>query len=413
LPPGQRLAGVFSTPPPAPQAVAAVSAPPVAPAPVAAPAAPEPALEPPSVEPLVQPTAEPIVTAPVVDDSVVEPPVAPAQSELPPPPAAEAPSPPALPPSLPQPLPTDVGFVPPQPAAGALPWSVRVAALQKRVTESVPPRWVEIARQYPVLWLVVAPVVLALLLILIVAAFEPEPRPEAVRARAMSSAAPAMHATAEPARAPTSAVVRDELDGAALAALEGKAAGSLTVKELLLLNQGRARQKRTAAKALSEKLQADPALVKDAAVQGELLRFATDPDTASDALSAMAQAQSPIGPDLLYEVWTSRAIAPGTAELARSMLYSRDVRPGVSPALAVALELRGADGCEAVQAALPKTHSDGDARALPSLIKLTSRRGCGAKKRDDCYACLRSQTKQIIAATRAAKARRAPSYPAP
>jgi hypothetical protein len=47
------------------------------------------------------------------------------------------------------------------------------------------------------------------------------------------------------------------------------------------------------------------------------------------------------------------------------------------------------------------------------LIKLTSRRGCGAKKRDDCYACLRSRTKQIIASTKAAKGRSAPSYPAP
>lgn len=302
--------------------------------------------------------------------------------------------------------------MPPEPAAAA-PWSVRIAALQARVIESVPPRWVEVARQYPVLWLAVAPVVSALLLIVIVAALQPEPRPEAVRARPVSSSSPATHATVEPARAPTPAVVSDELDGTALAALAGKAVGSLSVKELLLLNQGRARQKRASARALSEKLQADPTLVKDAAVQGELLRLAADPDTAADALSTMAQAQPPIGADLLYEVWTNRAIAAGTAELARSLLYSRDVRPGASPALAVALELRAADSCEAVQTALPKTQSEGDARALPSLIKLTSRRGCGAKKRDDCYACLRAQTKQIIASTKAAKARRAPSYPAP
>ena len=93
------------------------------------------------------------------------------------------------------------------------------------------------------------------------------------------------------------------------------------------------------------------------------------------------------------------------------MLLSRDVRPNASPALAVAIALRSAETCEAVQSALPKARSDGDRRALYLLTKLNSRRGCGDKKADDCYACLRSQTKEVIAATNAVKRRDPPSYP--
>lgn len=348
--------------------------------------------------------------ASAVEDTI-EPAAASAQSELPPPPAAVL-APQALPSSPPHPQPTATNRAAFEPSTAAASLPERIAALRARVAESVPPRWVEIARQYPVLWLVVAPVCLALLLILIVIAAEPERPAQAVQPKPALSSAPATQATVAPARAAPPAS-HDELDGAALAALESKPADSLSVQELLLLNRGRAQQKRNAARALSTKLHENPALIEDTSVQRELLRFAADPDTAAGALAAMAQARAPIGPDLLYEVWTNRAMPTGSAELAHALLYSRDVRPGASPALAVALELRGAEGCEAVQAALPKTQSEGDARALPSLIKLTSRRGCGAKKRDDCYACLRSQTKQIIASTKAAKERRAPSYPAP
>jgi hypothetical protein len=180
----------------------------------------------------------------------------------------------------------------------------------------------------------------------------------------------------------------------------------------MVLNEGRAMRKRQQADALSLKLQTDPELAKDTAVQAELLRLAADPDTAATALAAMAQARSAIGADLLYEAWTSRSLPSASEELARSLLYSRDVRPHASPALAVALELRGAESCEAVQAALPKALSDGDRRSVSALAKLNARRGCGENKAHDCYACLRSQMKPVVTAIAKAKGRRPPRYPA-
>jgi hypothetical protein len=158
----------------------------------------------------------------------------------------------------------------------------------------------------------------------------------------------------------------------AAVALSGRDPASLSVDEILLLNESRVERKRSDAQALSQKLQAQPELAKDASIQAKLMRFAADPDTAADALVTMARAPAPVGPDLLYAVWLSRSSAPGTAELARSLLDSREVRPAASPALAVALALREADTCDAVRAALARTQIDGDDRAMPALVELSS-----------------------------------------
>jgi hypothetical protein len=99
-----------------------------------------------------------------------------------------------------------------------------------------------------------------------------------------------------------------------------------------------------------------------------------------------------------------------TTELARSLLYSPEVRPQASPALAVALDLRLAESCEQYQAVLPNALKDGDRRALHLLAKLTPKHGCGAKKRDDCYACLRAKSDELSATINAVKSRRAPTF---
>jgi hypothetical protein len=283
----------------------------------------------------------------------------------------------------------------------------RLETARTRAVDSIPPRWIEVARQYPVLWMVVAPLALGLLLIIVLLALQPEPPPQvALAGAATSAAAPPPSVGAARASAPPD----DKPKTLAAAGLEGKTPDQLSVEELLLLNESKAQHKREDAKALSRKVQEQPEVVKDQAVQAQLLRFAADPDTAADALGAMAQARSAIGADLLYEVWTSRSLPSTTTQLAHTLLLSRDVRPQASPALAVAIALRDADTCEAVQTTLPKARNEGDRRSLYLLTKLNSRRGCGEKKADDCYACLRAQTKEIIAATNAVKRRDPPSY---
>ena len=112
----------------------------------------------------------------------------------------------------------------------------------------------------------------------------------------------------------------------------------------------------------------------------------------------------------MYEVWTSRTVPFAISELAGALLSSRGVRVGASPALAAALELRTAKTCDAVQSALPHVRAEGDRRSLAPLGKLGSRRGCGADKSEDCYACLRAEMKQVNATIEAVKRRKAPSF---
>lgn len=231
-------------------------------------------------------------------------------------------------------------------------------------------------------------------------------QPVAVPAPAPASATPVAAAVSAPAATPKPAA-------SAPALLGQRAAETLSAAELLRLADARVEQEREAARALSQKLSDKPALAQDKATQAELLRLVADPDTAHEGLATMAQLPTPIGADLLYEVWTSTAVKNGTTELARTLVYSADVRPRASAGLAVALELRAAESCEAFKLALPKALKDGDRRSLIPLNKLKSKRGCGPKKNQDCFACLRDQGDELAATISAVKARHPPSYPAP
>jgi hypothetical protein len=261
--------------------------------------------------------------------------------------------------------------------------------------------------------MVVAPVVLALLLISVLWIVSPPPRAEAPVSRRASEGAAAT-ATPAAADAPAAHHAEPEAQPAVdITALEAKPPSSLSAGEVIQLNEGRALQKRQAARALGAKLHEQPDLAGDTATQKELLRLAADPATASDALAAIAHARAPIGADLLFEIATSKTVATETSRLAAELLGSVDVRPTASPALAVALDLRAVEECEAAGALLSRAEAEGDRRSLPGLAKLGSRRGCGAKKAQDCYPCLRGRTKELLAAQKATKSRAAPTYAAP
>jgi hypothetical protein len=182
-----------------------------------------------------------------------------------------------------------------------------------------------------------------------------------------------------------------------------------SASELLELAARRSERRLQTAQALRRKVEAEPALARDKGVQGELLKQAADAETAREALAAMAALEGPLGADLLYEVWTGTPARNDVTELARALVYSTDVRRKASPALAVALDLRQAETCEQFQVALPKALKDGDRRSLHLLVKLGNKRGCGPKKSQDCYACLRAAPDELTATINAVKSRRSPS----
>jgi len=263
------------------------------------------------------------------------------------------------------------------------------------------------------LWKVLVPGTIALLALAVLSV-----KAIGSSATAPSSLAPSAHeagsgsAVAHGSSAPV-ANRGDDKPAAAITGLEGKAPETLTSSELLRLAESRAEREREDARALRLKLEGSPALAKDKASQAELLRLATDPDTAREALAAMAQLEAPIGADLLYDVWTGTSVKNDTTELARTLVYSPDVRAKASAALTVVLDLRQAETCAQFQTALPKALKDGDRRALHLLAKLQNKRGCGPKKNQDCFACLREQKDELAATINAVKSRRPPSYVTP
>ncbi|HEY6080598.1 MAG TPA: hypothetical protein VIW29_17410, partial [Polyangiaceae bacterium] len=253
------------------------------------------------------------------------------------------------------------------------------------------------AWRHPALWMVGAPVLVAAAAALIFATSSSAPKPN----QALPAASPS-HA---PAVAPAAVAAPGKSPQPALAELAGKAPETLTSSELVSLAESRAASRQGAAESLRAKLEAEPALAQDKAVRAELLELASDPTTARIALASMTKLAGPLGADLLYEVWTGTPARTEATELARTLVYSSDLRGKASPALAVALDLRVAETCEQNKALLPRAQADADRRALHLLTRLLAKRGCGPKKAEDCFACLRDPPDQLTASINAAKSR--------
>ncbi|HYP99643.1 MAG TPA: hypothetical protein VER96_13305 [Polyangiaceae bacterium] len=256
---------------------------------------------------------------------------------------------------------------------------------------------------HPALWMLLAPGLLAVTAIALVRATAGHHGAKLLAASATATSV----AEASPPPVPV------ETPAQQLARLKARPPESLTARELALLAEAQAEEARSASKALRSKIEANPALGKDPVTQRELLRLAEDARTSTDALSAMAALDAPTGADLLYEVWTHTPVRSDATDLARAFVYSTDVRPKTSPALAVALELRVAERCEQYKALLPKALKDGDRRSTHLLLKLSGKRGCGPKKSEDCYACLREQPDELTATINAVKSRRPPEFSGP
>jgi len=196
-------------------------------------------------------------------------------------------------------------------------------------------------------------------------------------------------------------------EDAAVKELSAKPVADLRVDEAITLSLGQSAQNARAARALRARVDHDPGLIKDPEVLAQLRRTSDDPETARDALAAMASVPGPISADLIDEVWTATAARSTATDLARSLIYSKQVRGKASKALAVALDLRDAETCEKNRELLGRASSDGDRRSFHLLNKLTRKYGCGPNKRQDCYACLRDG-KDLEAALKAVKTRREP-----
>lgn len=195
-------------------------------------------------------------------------------------------------------------------------------------------------------------------------------------------------------------------DLAALKALEARAPAERSVDESLALEAGHAALARDEARRLAEDVAATPALLDDPGATSHVARLALDPVVAPTLLGGLAPVPHPVVPDLLFDL--AQRGEPG----ARAALLADDLLLGVargraSPALAIALDVRAARSCERVSALLPRVTELADDRVLALLERVDVRTGCGPKRADDCWTCLRGgEAEEALAEARTARERR-------
>jgi serine/threonine-protein kinase len=153
----------------------------------------------------------------------------------------------------------------------------------------------------------------------------------------------------------------------------------------------------------------DPKLGESPEVLGDLR--AASADAANQQLSLEVAADLGAGgADFLYDVYESnKTTNAALSKQAKTLLDGEAVQKHASPALKVALELPKAktEGCAAVKKLLPRIQESGDARVLPTLNRMSDRRGCGFLGLRDCFGCLR-QGKDLANAQKAVAERPAP-----
>jgi hypothetical protein len=202
------------------------------------------------------------------------------------------------------------------------------------------------------------------------------------------SASVAASASASPAPK-TLAERAAEGDADAVKELAGRARTDRTAAETLALATAAALTKKKDLHELKHKIELVPKLTKDPVTLKKIHAYVEDEQVANAALGMVASLPGPTGPDLLYSLWTGMHGKGETGQLAEDLLYSKDVYKKASPALQALLDLRAADKCEDVANILKKLTVDGDHRAIGSVLRLNSKYGCGPKKMDDCWKCLR------------------------
>lgn len=164
------------------------------------------------------------------------------------------------------------------------------------------------------------------------------------------------------------------------------------VEQAVALSKGRAVQKMMALDLLRENLEKNV----DGDGLKKLMQFAQDGDTARSAIGIAATLSGSKGCDLLYELTNAKGTAPEMAILAGQFLSSKEVRSKASPALTLVLDLRDATTCEQRKQILEKAIEAGDKRIVRHIVPLTKKTGCGAKKTEDCNACLREENQKVI-----------------
>lgn len=180
-----------------------------------------------------------------------------------------------------------------------------------------------------------------------------------------------------------------------------------SAQESLALARGQAVRKQAALQELAQKLRSDLPLSADRQSLAKLREYLDDGDTVVDALSVLTSIGTPMAVDMIYDTGVRVQPRSDTRVLVDDLLASKDVRGAASPALSVILDLREAETCNDAWRVVQRAIESADRRAVASLESLRVRTGCGYRKSEDCYRCLRGDD-DLEKAIRAARSRPAP-----
>lgn len=210
-----------------------------------------------------------------------------------------------------------------------------------------------------------------------------------------------------PARASDEELTRAALLGqAGLLPLSEKYPSDPRVLEPLLLTFASRATGYADAMSLAERLLAVAPEYRSSAALGLIVRKSAEtPGQAAEAAFALLTgALGSDGADLLYQLSLGESAA---SERAKEALRRPEVLASASPALRIALDLRGAESCEARLPLLERAKALGDQRAALVLSPLAqgTKVGCGKWKRSPCLPECKDQSKEYLEVVKHIQAR--------
>jgi hypothetical protein len=142
---------------------------------------------------------------------------------------------------------------------------------------------------------------------------------------------------------------------------------------------------------------------------GGLRYFAEKESSSESVLEFAADKLGAEGADLLFHVWSTTSRKTAATEMAKRLLGSSKVREHMSEPLRIAMDLREAQTCDDFAKLMPRAEKVADFRSVPRLKELTKTRGCGTDNAEDCFPCLRGDSKLDDTITQA-QMRHAPMF---
>jgi eukaryotic-like serine/threonine-protein kinase len=196
---------------------------------------------------------------------------------------------------------------------------------------------------------------------------------------------------APPALAPFDALAAAEAAGStALGELSTRFPEDVSVWRALVRAYTNEKRGMDAVRAIAKLVAVSERAAEDQDVEDALRAAVQGPTESADAAFALMESGlGEKGPDLLYDLSTTKGLSPKVLTRVKQTLAKPDVKARMSPALAVIVDLRAATGCEAKKALLPRAKDNGDERLLSVLKSLQVPKGCGFLGLSDCWTCMR------------------------